>query len=250
MKLSASQIKAHNQAMALVNSDHKLSHDECLFILDNFQESANHINSAVGAFFTPTQFAIDFAYELPNNARIVDLCAGIGALAYFAYHFNQAKEITCVELNAEYIKVGKRILPEATWIQADALTFTADEPFDIAISNPPFGTIKTSETEKKAYTGSKFEYKIIEHASHIANHGAFIIPQASSGFMFSGQQTYSENKSTALVNFQNQTGIQFELSSTDTSVYLNNWKGVKPVCEVVTCTFPRKAKASDFRLAG
>ena len=250
MKLSAAKVKAHNEAMALVNSDHVLSHEECIFILENYQEGANNINSATGAFFTPTQLAIDFATEIPSGATIVDLCAGIGAIAYFSYHHSRAKSITCVELNAEYVKVGKRILPEATWVQADALTFTSDQLFDVAISNPPFGTIKTSNAEGKAYKGSKFEYKVIEHASHLAKYGFFILPQQSSGFLYSGQQSYSECPSASLENFKKQTNIQFELSSIDTSLYLNDWKGVKPMCEVVTSTFPHKVQSNEFRLVG
>lgn len=250
MKLSAAKIKAHNEAMKLVNSEHKLSHEECLFILENYQESATNLNSEVGAFFTPVQLAVDFASELPSHGTIVDLCAGIGALAFFAYHHTAAKEITCVELNPEYIRVGKRILPEATWVQADALSFASERVFDIAISNPPFGTIKTSQAEKKAYTGSKFEYKVIEHAKNLAKYGFFIIPQQSSGFMFSGSQTFKEVESTALSNFKKQTDISFEISSIDTSIYQQDWKGVSPICEIVISTFPQKTTMQEFKLVG
>lgn len=250
MKLSATKIKLHNEAIALVESDKKLTHEECMFILENFQESANHLNSVAGAFFTPVELAMDFAYEIPKEAKIVDLCAGIGALAYFAYHFNNAKEITCVELNPDYIKIGKRILPEATWVQADALEFTSESIFDVAISNPPFGNIKTSSSQKKKYRGGKFEYKLIEQASHIAKHGIFIIPQASTGFQYSGCQSYTEIANLHLQHFSNDTGIDLDCGSLDTSIYLNDWKGVKPVCEVVTCTFKNAVSQNSFALIG
>lgn len=242
MKLSKAQANLHNQAMDLVNSDKKLSRDERFFVLENFHEGATNMNGLAGAFFTPESIARCLTVEIMNGSHIIDLCAGIGALSLQAFLNNSPRSITCLELNPEYYEVGKRVLPEAEWILADALTHQFDREFDFAISNPPFGNIKTSE-HKSNYTGSKFEYKIIERASQLAKHGAFIIPQASAGFEYSGVQHYKEVETTALKSFIRQTGIQLEMNcGIDLGEYREDWKGVTPKCEIVTCDFTELKK--------
>lgn len=243
MKFSASQVNKHNQAMALVNSDKVLTHEECEFIMQNFLEGADSINSAVGAFFTPIGLSQSFACDLPIANTAIDLCAGIGVLAYYAYHYGKVKNITCVELNPDYIKIGKRILPEANWIQADVLSLNSDQKFDIAISNPPFGNIKTSKVDSLAYTGSRFEYKVTELASKISKIGFFILPQNSTGHLYSGHKSYSTTLNTALNGFKRDTGLDYELMGcTDTAAYLNDWRGVKPLCELVMVDFRELSK--------
>lgn len=54
------------------------------------------------------------------------LCAGIGVLSYAAQlecsdRSRCYADITCVELNPHYVEVGKKVVPEATWICADVL---------------------------------------------------------------------------------------------------------------------------------
>src|SRR5690348_1627910 len=115
MKLTKPQIKAHKEAMALVDCNRPLKDDEKEFILDNFQEAATHINSAAGAFFTPRGLARDFAIEVNGGSaykqRCIDLCAGIGSLAYAVEQ--NVGSLVCVEVNPEYARIGKRIVPDA-----------------------------------------------------------------------------------------------------------------------------------------
>lgn len=92
-------------------------------------------------------------------------------------------------------KVGKKLLPEATWINGSVFDRQLIESlpyFDMAISNPPFGKIKTGIGENKKitlkYKGSEFEFMAIEIASIIASRGVFILPQASTPFIYSGSQ--------------------------------------------------------------
>ncbi len=136
--LTKQQSAKHVKACALLQKE-VLSFDDRLFVLEHWQEGANHINGAAGAFFTPQSLARDFALEVSGNT-ILDLCAGIGSLSFAAYHYGAQMgsvppSITCVEINQDYIEVGKKILPEATWIQADALALPADlAGFDCAIA--------------------------------------------------------------------------------------------------------------------
>jgi len=235
-KLSKSEIKSHDEAMALVECDRPLKDYEKEFILDNFNESALHINSAAGAFFTPRGLARDFAIEV-NGGHVIDLCAGIGSLSYAIEQ--KVESIICVEINPDYLRIGKRIVPDAIWINASIFS---DEVLNItgldwAISNPPFGNIKSDEFKGK-YTGSMFEFKTIEVASRIANYGAFILPQMSTPFRYSGKDSYTEEISDKLKKFIEQTSINMEFNcGMDTSYYKDDWRGVSPVCEIVICDF-------------
>ena len=147
-KLSKAQAKNHADACKLLAKE-KLSLDERYFVLENWREDATHINSVAGAYFTPPALAREFALEVVGP-RVIDLCAGIGSLAFAFWHrhafdSNPAAEITCIEVNPDYVAVGNKILPEANWIQADVSCLAKDiGHFDCAIANPPFGATKAS----------------------------------------------------------------------------------------------------------
>lgn len=121
-KLSTAAAKKHQQALDLVHSDKVLREDDKYFILDNFQESASSMNGLFGAFFTPEGLSNDLCVEVPDCGSMIDLCAGIGRLAFACR--DRAKRIVCVELNPDYAAVGKRVLPEAEWIVSDVFSST------------------------------------------------------------------------------------------------------------------------------
>ena len=244
MKLTKPQIKAHREAMALVDCGRRLKDDEREFILDNFHEGATHINSSAGAFFTPRGLARDFAIEVDggntDKARCIDLCAGIGSLSYAVEQ--KVGSLVCVEMNPEYARIGKMIVPDAEWIVGSV--FDMPDLGRWAISNPPFGAIPAPGFKGK-YTGSQFEYRLIELASRMADFGAFILPQMSAPFRYSGQQSFSYEEGDKARKFREQTGIVMEPNcGIDTSMYRNEWRGVSPVCEVVVCEFERPVAVS------
>lgn len=246
-KLTKPEIKAHNEAMALVDCGRDLRDEEKEFILDNWQESATHVNSAAGAFFTPRGLASDFSIEVGGSSTelgpCIDLCAGIGSLAYHVA--SKFDRIVCVEVNPEYARIGRRVVPEAEWIVCSAFDPRVLDlgVFSWAISNPPFGKIKADDYRGK-YAGSEFEYKVIELASRLAWFGAFIIPQMSAPFRYSGRQQYERNESDKARKFREQTGIEMEPNcGIDTAIYANDWRGVSPICEIVVCEFEAKRQA-------
>ncbi|TLX78416.1 methyltransferase [Labilibacter sediminis] len=252
-KLTKDELRKHQQALDLLAKD-KLSFDDKLFVLENWHEGAENLNSAAGAFFTPYYLARDFNLEIyEDDNHLIDLCAGIGALSlphYTLCEYNyKESDITCIELNPNYIEVGKKILPKAKWVQMSALDL--DElkklgQFNQVISNPPFGKIKTaqyvdSENELK-YKGSEFEFKIMEIGSKIADYGSFLVPQNSTPFKYSGAHYYEDLRtedngsrlSSKVKKFIKETNLHFQFGvGVDTSIYLDDWKGVKPLCEVV-----------------
>ncbi|GGG86656.1 methyltransferase domain-containing protein [Edaphobacter dinghuensis] len=239
-KLTKQQAALHAEACELLRKD-VLTDDDRLFVLDHWQESANHINGLAGAFFTPTALARDFAIET-FGGRILDLCAGIGSLAYAAYSHSawssDLPQITCVEINPDYIAVGKKILPEATWVRADVLDLPPHlTGFDCVIANPPFGRIKQPGKAPR-YSGSEFEYKVIDIASDRAKHGVFIVPQSSAPFRLSGRQTFLQATSEKYQRFVGETSIELEPNcGIDTSVSAGGWKGASVITEIVLADF-------------
>jgi hypothetical protein len=246
-KLTKPQIKLHNEAIALVDCGRPLKDEEKEFILDNWQESATHINSAAGAFFTPRGLARDFAIEVNGSSaykkRCIDLCAGIGSLSYAVEQ--NVGSLVCVELNPEYARIGKRILPDAEWIVCSVFDLPELGRFGWAISNPPFGAIPAHGFKGK-YTGSQFEYRVIEAASRLSDFGAFILPQMSAPFQYSGRQCFEKNETDKARKFREQTGIVMEANcGIDTSIHKGEWRGVSPVCEVVVCEFVTPVAAEN-----
>jgi len=234
-KLTKKETKLHQQVMELVHSDRVLKHEEKEFILQNY---AGDAVGSTGAFFTPEMLSWDFIIDAGCTGRCIELCAGIGRLSFDQYQRNRPEHITCVELNPEYVMIGKRVLPEAEWVTGDALTFTTSERYDVVYGNPPFGKIKTSEIKTGKYSGSEFEYKVIEHGSTLAPYGVWIVPQGSAGFVYSGVHCYERRESTKYQKFAQDTGWTFEAGcGIDTSIFRDQWHGTNVVCEVVTVEY-------------
>jgi hypothetical protein len=252
-KLTKAQAKAHAEACKLLEKE-VLTYDDKWFVLENWQESANHVNSVAGAFFTPPMLARDFAIDV-HGPKVIDLCAGIGCLSFIAFDKfgwdpENRPQFTCVEINPDYIAVGKKILPEATWIQANVFDLPADiGHFNCAISNPPFGATKAHGSAPR-YTGKDFEYRVIDIASDLADWGAFIIPQNSAPFEYSGRQHFMRRdgkdlpKSEKCQRFYDQTKIDLDIGvGVDCSYHRDDWKGVAPAVEIVCADFIEVRKA-------
>lgn len=145
MKLTKEQAAQHAKAEEILQQA-TLTYEEKVFVLEHWHEGATNMNTRTGAFFTPFRLAEDMAIEIHKN-HVIDLCAGIGMLSFMACYRKNVQHITCLESNPDYIRVGKKILPEATWIQGSVLDKELIESlglFELALSNPPFGAIKGS----------------------------------------------------------------------------------------------------------
>lgn len=259
-KLTKEEVKKHEQALKLLEKE-KLTYKDCLFVFENWNESAESMNSKYGAFFTPFGLASDFGLEIyrGKDYKIIDLCAGIGILSFIAYHHceeSDRPQITCLELNSKYIEVGKKLLPQANWIQGSVLDKALIESlgrFNQSISNPPFGKIQHEELEKDflRYKGAEFEFKVMEVASKISDIGTFIVPQGSTPYRYSGAQWFIDYQKpikgdfgsmpVKVHKFINETNIKFNFNlGIDTSVFKDEWKGVSPICEIVNIDYSGK----------
>ena len=225
----------------IYGTDRPLTFDEKYFVLENFNPAFYTDNSYLGAFFTPIEFVRDFyVTEIGNTRKVIDLCAGIGGLTFFSANNcireERAKQITCVEYNSRHVEIGKRILPEADWICGDALTYNDDYRYDLVVSNPPFGKIKTGDNENSGllYTGSEFEFKIIECGAKFADQGAFIAIASSFPWRYDKRGCYEPLDSVSKYNkFHNDTGIILHCSGNiDCSIYDNEWIGTKVSTDV------------------
>lgn len=255
MKLTKAQIKIQNECEEILQKD-KLTYNDKWFIIENWHEGASNNNAQAGAFFTPVGMARDFSIELYESATTIDLCAGIGGLSFFAYHWKDCKDITCVELNSNYVEVGKKILPEANWINGSIFDYKDFGHFDQCISNPPFGKIKTgidqSIKDELNYKGSEFDLITIEIASKISDYGVFILPQRSTPFRYSNNPTNGLFEDFRTIDdgsrvprkvkkFIKETGLNYEFNcGIDTGYYKQDWKGVSPTCEIVEFNFNQK----------
>lgn len=239
-RLTKPEAKMHAEAVAMLRQD-ALSAEEKEFVRAHWQESAENVNSAAGAFFTPMSQAYDFALEFDRNGpRIIDLCAGIGNLSaavwerqtYDRWGGLPPVELVCVEVNPQYVEVGRKLLPEATWIQASIFDLPDLGQFDWAISNPPFGKVNRHGGSAPRYTGAEFEFHVIDIAKQIARAAAFILPTGSLPFSFSTEYGYRERSCRKYETFSKQTGIELSPGlGVDTRVYADDWHGVKVTTE-------------------
>lgn len=258
-KLTQKQIKAHARAEALLTSDKTLTLDDIGDILTDWHEGATHSNASTSAFFTPFELAMNFALEVPEGGRILDICSGIGMLSAAAaiYHARNPGELqfTMVELDPVYADVARRLLPEADVICGSIFDPAiqeqlAEQHFDVAISNPPYGNRNIAAGNGPRYTGAKCEYAIIDIASDLADTGVFLIPQASVPFRISGTHFMHAAKESELREYRkfvSQTGIELLPNmGIDTSFAEPMWRGTSIRTEIALCDF---AEIRSKRLA-
>lgn len=249
MKLNKFESKAHRDAVARLRQAEPLTEEDKDFIASRFHEGATSDNVALSAFFTPEDMAMHLALNVPGNARVLDLCAGAGALSR-ALSFSQPKprELVLVELNPEYCEVARKLLPEAEVICGSMydevlIAELASRSFDVVVSNPPFGRIsKPAGARGVRYIGEA-HYECIDIASDLASMGVFILPQQACPFAYSGRRDYQPLENSRYEAFRAATGIEIELGlSIDTSC-LSSFRGTKITVEIVECDFVKAREA-------
>jgi hypothetical protein len=123
MGMTARQAARHREACELVQAGRPLTPPERMFVLEHWHEAGSPAGALAGAFFTPYEIAYAVAMNT-GGGRIIDLCAGIGMLAFlcrepFASWPAEPPEVVCVEHDRAYAEAGRAVLPEARWICAD-----------------------------------------------------------------------------------------------------------------------------------
>lgn len=240
-KLTKAEIKAHDQACELLTQD-VLSLDDRLYVLDNWQESALHVNSKAGAFFTPSSLARDLSIYAPDGGTLIDLCAGIGTLAFHCTggYSQSHTRVVCVEINPDYVEVGRKIVPNAEWICGSVFDLPEDIrtfDWDCVVCNPPFG--RSSDVP---VAGVTYDLNVLAVAVQLSWYGVVILPQESCPFVYSGHNGYDRRPSRAWAQFNAKCGgrnvagldnIDLMCSSIDCAQYRGEWKGISPNVEIV-----------------
>lgn len=139
-------------------------------------------------------------------------------------------------------------MPQVDWICGDIFDKTIWDgikakygKIDCIHSNPPFGTISQSDTDKSwlKYTGKDIDIASIEIAMVNAEYVDMILPQGSCTFQYSGRPYYQERENRKINKLKKDTGLDFYMSSTsvDTSVYEQGFKNTSVVVECVSLEF-------------
>ncbi len=140
------------------------------------------------------------------------------------------------------------VLPDARWINADVFDWRELNlgRFDMAIGNPPFGRVKRHGNGPR-YRGPDFEFHVIDIAAELADHGAFIIPQQSASFQYSGRPYYERRISGRGVEFSKATGFEMDAGvGIDISIFRDEWKDTSIICEIACFDFAEaRARKAD-----
>lgn len=256
-KITRQQLKLQEQAEALLwGSDKKLSKEQVAFCLEQWDPRALAGKQVVRnqAYFTPLSLAMDAGRYIGGDGRqVVDIGAGIGRLAYAVLCANwwnpRQVQVTAVEINPEYMKVGQRLLPEVTWVQGDMYDLYVWQSlphFDEAVSNPPFGQVLTdSDIGWIGYRGPA-GLTAAAIGLKVARLGiTLILPQTQTPYLYSGhrpgENVYTSNHMRYLETFMAQhPDLEWHHSSIDTEheAYKSGWRGVSPVVELVSLRDP------------
>lgn len=250
MKITKKQLKLHEQVEdVLWGSDKLLTWDEQEFVFRNYDPRADHRVGKIQSYFTPYEIAATaMCYVGDDGRKIVDIGAGIGVLSHRVLRYvewtQNEIEVWAIELNPEFVRVGKRILPEINWICGDALdkNIWAGLPvFDEIISNPPFGNLETdTSTDWIGYQGpGGLTFAAISLlVAH--NGGTLIMPQVQTPYKVSGRKPY--DRSPQQCGFRTKDGKRFKEAYPDCewSVWCEDmtsydgWRGSTPTIEIVT----------------
>jgi predicted RNA methylase len=236
-KLSKRELAAHQDAVQLLQRGN-LSLDDKEQILRDWHEGAGGDQTAASAYFTPIKLANDMVFEMPSHGSFVDLCAGTGRLAYFAggqhrFEPHQYSRIVCVERNPLYVAVGKQILPQAEWICGDALdpeVIRQIGQVDVAIANPPFGTITRSDYTAPRYKGARIDLAVMDVAATLAPECWAIVPRNLAPWDHRGDRQESPQAEA----FTKATGLGVHrFASVEPDYYRDQWRGTAPAIELV-----------------
>lgn len=239
-KLTKAEAKRHAAACDLLALDRPLTVDERESVYTDWHEGAESNQTWSSAFFTPVAMASDLRFDMPEHGTLIDLCAGIGRLAYFAggqcawpETRHPYSRIVCVERNPRYVEVGRRLFPEAEWHCGDVLDadlMRSLGTFDAAVMNPPFGNTTKSDHSAPRYKGADLDLAVMDVAATLAPYCVAVVPKDRAPWDYRGNRQASKRADL----FKAATGYELHrFSSLDCEYYRDQWNGVSPSVEIV-----------------
>lgn len=145
----------------------------------------------MGEFYTPPSM-VQQAHSLlffPQGARILDPCAGIGALVkpFAEAHSDWKYEVVAYELQYEAAQVLGRLYPNIKSDHADVFDRLPEieGKFDYVVMNPPFGALAGQESAAAqcASGSTRSEHRFLELAVRALRAGGLAIVIAPPVFM-------------------------------------------------------------------
>jgi predicted RNA methylase len=255
MKLSKRELKEQTEIYEFIKSKEKFTYEELERIYETLNPGFISDVTSHSAYFTPLDLAYDFALFGGRHGIVVDMCAGIGVLSFAALtrdtYDGKIKKIICIERNPEYVKIGKKLVPEAEWICGDVFDRaiwddikTRYGKIDCINSNPPFGKVSKTSVDRSwlKYTGADIDIACIEIAMVNAEWVDLIIPPNSCTFRYSGRPYYEEYENKKIEKLKRETGLDFYMSchSVDCSIYKEQWKNTNIVVESLSVLRPEQ----------
>jgi predicted RNA methylase len=238
-KITRAASKLHDEAMAILNLSRSLSEEEQEKVFRQYNPMAEHNVGKGAIFFTPFDLAREFSLAAECTGTVIDLGAGIGALAKQMVWRNRwsniHRRLVCVEISPVFVEIGKKLVPEAEWYCGDIFDVDFMQSlgeFDLAISNPPYGHIPSEKT--RLVTKGPAQWRAIEVALRLAWGGAvFIIPEQDLDYSIR-EQKYRENSNREKYLDKNFPGVYVMPSSFDAGVYQDQWTGAAPNVQIAS----------------
>lgn len=195
-----------------------------------------------GAFFTPQDLAYELQLWSAESGHVLDLGAGIGMLSWQVLAgsgYPQDLHLTCLEINPAYVEVGRKLLPEATWICGDVfnldtlLAIYRPAGYTCVISNPPFGKLPTTQAAKWFSFKGPGHLMAMEVAIRMGQKAVMIAPEVDLPWREQGVpfHTVKDNPSTSWRKWHKLfPDVEVNSCSIDTSAY--EWQGASPKVEL------------------
>ena len=184
-RLTKPQEKKHDEALSLLSLNRKLKDEETEFVFRHYSAMATHRVAKGAIYFTPYEIASELAVmaRLQGGGRVIDYAAGIGVLTHHMliseYWDAKPKHHVCVEIDPEFVEVGKKLLPRVEWVCGnifDRELVQSLGTFTIGIANPPFGVVP-SLASGKVWLKAKVPAHLatVELMVRMCQYGGFVI---------------------------------------------------------------------------
>lgn len=152
----------------IINSQSPLTYIEKSNLLADFKLD-DSITLYGGRLLHSKHFKKTLSPHITKSKTALILYAGVGAMGLMAQNLKNDLDLTCVEKDANLIAIGKKLLPEAKWIQADPYTFRSED-------NSKFDLVLTLPTEEFRSNGFSYEKVLMEKLKGITKNIIHFIP--------------------------------------------------------------------------